>query len=43
MFVLGSQQFWSYHFRVPQFCLLFWLGGVPVLLACPQVVSFWPS
>ncbi len=27
----------------PQRCLLLWLGGIPVLLACPQVTPFWPS
>ena len=24
-------------------CLLFWSGGMPVLLACPKVMSLWPS
>ncbi len=24
----------------PQLCLFFWSGGVQVLLACPQVMSF---
>ncbi len=28
---------------VTQLCVLFWLGGIPVLLACPQVMSSWPS
>ncbi len=27
----------------PQLCLLFWSGGTPVLLACPQVMSLWPT
>jgi hypothetical protein len=29
--------------RALQVCLLFCSGGMPVLLACPQVESFWPS
>jgi hypothetical protein len=24
-------------------CLHIWSGGMPVLLACPQVMSFWPN
>ncbi len=28
---------------VTQLCLHIWLGGMPMLLACPQVMSFWPS
>ncbi len=28
---------------VTQLCLLFWSGGMPVLLAYPQVMSFWTS
>jgi hypothetical protein len=27
----------------PWLCLHFCLGGRPVLLACPQAMSFWPS
>ncbi len=27
----------------PQLCLLFWSGGMPVLLGCPQVMSFLPN
>jgi hypothetical protein len=26
-----------------QLCLLFWLAGMFVLLACSQVTSYWPS
>jgi hypothetical protein len=28
---------------VIQLCLQFWSGGKPVLLASPQVMSFWPT
>jgi len=41
-FLLFQILYLSNLYRVwlaPQPCLLFWLGGMPVLLACPQMMS----
>ncbi len=34
---------WPINGLAPQLCLLFLLGGMSVLLACPQVTSFLPT
>ncbi len=37
-----NQCLWREKF-ITQLCLQIWSGGTPVLLASPQVTSFWPS